>query len=112
MADFSIKAHDLMPSIQVGLSVGGQPLDLSAATGVRFIMKATGGAGAVTVAAAATIVAPPSAGNVRYDWVAGDTDTPGLYQGEWEITWPGPKKQTAPTTTYHSIEILADLDDA
>lgn len=110
-ADFSIKAHDLAPPIQAVLTIGGEPVDLTTATGVKFIMKATAG-GALTVNAAAVIVAPPTSGTVRYDWTGTDTAIAGTYQGEWEITWPGPKKQSAPTTSYHSIEILADLDNA
>jgi hypothetical protein len=110
-SDFNIKAHDRMPSIQATLTVGGVPVDLTSATGVTFIMKANIG-GAVKVNSAAVIVAPATSGIVRYDWGATDTDTIGDYTAEWQITWPGPKKQTAPTTTYHTVSVLADLDSA
>lgn len=111
MADFSIKAHDLLPSIQAVLkNPDGSPLDLTAATGIKFIMRATTG-GTIKVTAAA-VKADAVNGVVRYDWSGTDTATIGAYQGEWEITWPGGKKQTVPTLTYHSIEILADLDNA
>lgn len=110
MADFSIKAHDLLPSIQATLSnADGTPLDLTSAESVRFIMRAT--SGGVVVGAEAIVVDPPS-GVVRYDWSVGDTDTPGPHQAEWEILWPLGKKQTVPTLTYHSIDVLADLDNA
>lgn len=105
MADFTLKAHDRLPSIQATLSA-----DLTTATGVKFIMKATQG-NTVKVNAAATIVSAAS-GVVRYDWLAVDTDTPGSYQAEWQVTWTGGKAQTFPTTSYHTVDVLADLDNA
>jgi hypothetical protein len=110
MADVTLKAHDRLPSIQAVLSSAGGPVDLSAATGVNFIMKAAQG-NTVKVNAAATIISP-SGGVVRYDWLAVDTDTPGSFQAEWQVTWTGGKKQTFPTLTYHTVDILADLDGA
>jgi hypothetical protein len=104
-ADFTIKANDRLPSIQATLSA-----DLTTATGVNFIMKSVQG-NTIKVNAAATIVTPAS-GVVRYDWIAADTATPGSYQAEWQVTWTGGKKQTFPTLTYHSIDVLADLDGA
>lgn len=109
-ADFSIKAHDRLPAFQVQLFIGVTPLDLTNASSIKFIMKAAIG-GAIKVNAAAVIVTPLT-GVVRYDWAAADTDTIGDYTAEWEITWPGPKKQSVPTLTYHTISVLADLDAA
>jgi acyl-coenzyme A thioesterase PaaI-like protein len=111
MADFSIKAHDLLPVVQATLThADGSPLDLTLSTNVRFIMRSQ--TGTVKVAADAEVVIPGSSGVVRYDWEVGDTDTPGAYQAEWEITWQSGKKQTVPTLSYHSIDVLADLDNA
>lgn len=103
-----MKANDRLPAIQATLSVGGQPVNLTTATGVKFIMRATGG-GTVKVNAAAVIVTP-TAGVVRYDWIAADTATPGSYQAEWQVTWPDAKPQTFPTASYHTVDVLADLD--
>lgn len=113
-ADWSIKAHDTYPSIQTTLYltvVGGTVIDLTNAVSVKFIMKADTG-GTVVVNAAAVIDVPKTNGQVHYDWISADTAVVGTYRAEWEITWPGPKKQTVPTATYHTIEILADLDNA
>jgi hypothetical protein len=104
-ADFQIKSFDRLPSIQATLNA-----DLTTAVDVKFIMRPSNG-GTVKVNAAATIV-NPSGGVVRYDWLTADTDTPGQFQAEWEVHWPGPKTQTFPTATYHSIEVVADLDGA
>lgn len=112
MADFSIKAHDRLPSIRAQLMTESDelPVDLTGASGVRFIMTTAVGS-ASKVSAVAVIESPPTLGIVRYDWVAADTDTPGKYLGEWEVTWVGGKKQTFPTGSYHTIEVLADLDN-
>ena len=109
MADFSLKAHDRLPSIQATLLSGGVAVDLTGCT-VKFVM-AEKTSGVVKITSAATVVTAAS-GIVRYDWAAIDTDTPGSYQAEWEVTDAGGKKQTFPTLTYHTIDILADLDDA
>lgn len=103
--DFTIKSFDRLPSIQATLSA-----DLTTAVGVDFIMRAAAG-GAAKVNAPAVIV-NAAGGVVRYDWLAADTDTPGSFQGEWEVHWPGAKTQTFPTLTYHTIAVLADLDGA
>lgn len=105
MADFAIKSFDRLPSIQATLSA-----DLTSAVSVDFIMRPKAG-GAAKVNAAATIV-DASGGVVRYDWAVGDTDTPGEFQAEWEVHWPGSKTQTFPTTSYHTVDVLADLDGA
>lgn len=110
MADFSIKAHDQLPSIEATLTAAGDnPVDLSTAVEVRFIMRDVK-LPTAKVNSPAIVVSPPVTGKVRYDWQTGDTDTPGSYSAEWEITWLGGKKQTVPTTSYHSIDVLADLD--
>lgn len=111
MADFSIKQHDTRPVIQATLLLNGSAVDLTTAVGVAFIMAPAAG-GAATVNSAATIVTPAD-GVVSYTWAAGDTDTVGSFEAEWEVTWdagPPVDKQTFPTTSYHTIDIVADLD--
>lgn len=111
MADFSIKANDTLPAVEATLTVGESFVDLTTAISVNFIMRLTGSA-TPKIVAAAVIENPPTSGLLRYDWKPGDTDTPGSYQAEWEIHWTGGGKQTVPTTSYHSIDVLADLDGA
>jgi hypothetical protein len=110
MADFTLKAHDRRPSIQATLSQGGAAVDLTTAVSVKFIMVNKAG-GTVKVNTTAVIVTA-SQGVVRYDWGATDTDTPGSYSAEWEVTWSAGIKQTFPTAAYHSIAIIADLDNS
>lgn len=107
MADFTLKANDRLPSIQATLSADLSP----AGTACKFIMKTAAGS-TVTVNAAAVIVSTGVTSVVRYDWLATDTAAPGSYLAEWEVTFSGGKKQTFPTLTFHTIDILADLDGA
>jgi hypothetical protein len=110
VADFTMKANDRRPYIQAQLMTGGQPVDLSTASGVSFIMRPAGG-GAVKVNAAA-VIRDALNGVVRYAWAVGDTNTPGQYEAEWEVIWPTAEPQTFPTLEYHTVEIRADLDGA
>lgn len=111
MADFSIKRNDRLPAIRAQLMIAEteQPVDLTNALSVKFIMTTAVGA-VPKISAAAVIEAPLTAGIVRYDWAAVDTAIPGEFLAEWEVTWTGGKKQTFPTGSYHTIAILADLD--
>ena len=107
---FKIKAHDRRPSIQttLGFDGGGVP----ALTGsVAFIMRATGSTGPPAIKAPAVVV-DADAGTVRYDWQAGDTDLPGEYLAEWEVTDTAGLKMTFPTDAYDDVTIYADLDSA
>lgn len=110
MADFTMKAHDLLPTIEadLGYADGSQP-DLAGAT-VRFIMRKSGDPAPKVNAPAAVV--DPVVGTVRYDWLPADVDTVGEYIAEWEVHRADGKPQTFPTGSYHSISILADLNEA
>lgn len=117
--DFSIKANDRLPVIQSVLTSGGDvptAVNLTGINSIKFIMRAADVdwqpiAGTPKVNSPATVVTPAS-GIVEYPWATGDTNLAGRYVGEWEVTWSNLKKQTFPTRSYHTIEILADLDSA
>jgi hypothetical protein len=104
MADFTLKANDTLPVIEAGLSADLSPVG----TTVMFIMRRDADP-TPKVNAAAEIVDGES-GLVRYAWDVGDTDAPGTYKAEWEVHWADGKVQTFPTLTYHTIDVLADLD--
>lgn len=120
MADFQMKANDTLPVIEatLGLGTGSTADDLTAlsatlangATVVSFIMRKAGDPTA-KVNAPATIV-DSATRRVRYTWLPADTNTPGSYNAEWEVIDPSGKIRTYPTLTYHTIDILADLDEA
>ena len=75
------------PSITENITIDGAPVNLSAST-VLFQMRAVGSS-TLKVNSAATIVAPPTAGNVRYDWQAVDVDTAATYLEWWRVTTSG-----------------------
>lgn len=112
MADFTIKQHDRLPSIEAQLTeIDGSPLSagLAGAT-VAFIMKPQQG-GTVKVNAPA-VIEDQAACLVRYDWATGDTDTVGDYNAEWQVTFADGRKRTFPTDTYNTVRVVADLDGA
>lgn len=104
--DFNIKSEDTLPPIQATLELNGVPVNLSGCT-VRFIMtdKASG---TVKVDATATVV-NSATGVVRYDWIQADTDTPGTYNGEFEMQDGSGHFETFPNTKHIQIKIIADL---
>jgi hypothetical protein len=118
-ADFSIKAHDTLPTLRVAFTIPDPadptgatriPLDFTLAVSVKLIMKLEG-AGTTKVNAAGSFYSR-AGGVLEYDWTSTDTNAPGHYQGEFEVIWPGAQKQTVPTESYFTIDVLADLDNA
>lgn len=74
---FERKVGDLGPTLTMTLDSNGVPADLTGATAAGAIMLRIllDGTSVLKVNAAMTIVGDPTLGNVRYDWIAGDTDT-------------------------------------
>lgn len=121
MADFTIKSNDTLPLIEANLGYQGLQSvpDLSGANvTVQFILTLaddTGEAPAPGVAPkvmANAVIADVPTARVRYVWTRADTNTPGSYLAEWEVTFANGSVQTFPLLTYHTVDILADLDDA
>lgn len=109
VADFTIKQGDTLPPITATLEDVDGAVDLTDASAVLFKMQPIAG-GAMTVDDAATIASPSTAGQVSYAWQAGDTDTPGWYNAEWEVTFTDQSVATFPNEKNLLIEIRADLN--
>lgn len=107
MMAFIIKENDLLPTLDATLSDAGGVFDLTAATGVTFIMNATKG-GTPKISAAATVTNALN-GMVRYEWTGTDTDEVGTYMCEFEVTIGG-KTITFPNDSYFQVEVKADLN--
>ena len=78
-----LKQNDTSPTLDAILKDAlGEPVNVFGAS-VKFIMSRNG---VVKVDAAAEVV-DGEAGHVRYTLQDGDTDTPGNYQAEYEVTF-------------------------
>lgn len=109
MASFRIKRNDRLPELVANcLDAANIAVDLTSASSVEFHMKVSGSGGAVKVDAAGTIV-NAAAGTVKYAWAAGDTDTSGTYDGEFEVMFSGGRTETFPNTEHITITIIDDL---
>jgi hypothetical protein len=111
MSTFNVKQGDLVPAITATLmqavgTAAATVIDLTAASSVKFAMR-NRQLGTNKVDAAGTIVSA-AAGTVKYQWVGTDTDTEGVFDCEWQITWPT-GKQTVPGSGYDQIVIGDDI---
>jgi hypothetical protein len=113
---FPIKQNDLEPPFEVVLveNEGEQteaPVDLTDATGVKFLMREKGDTGVAKVNAAATVVGDPLDGRVRYEWISGDTDTVGEFDAEIQVMFPSSRPATWPNNRFWDIQVFEDLGD-
>lgn len=109
MSDFQIKSGDRLPAISTILKrSNGQPVDLTTATSVHFVMRDLT-ASAPMVDQPATVVGSPTLGQVTYFWADGDTAVPGIYDGSWVVHFADGERQTLPTDDYLEIEVQLDL---
>jgi hypothetical protein len=104
---FTIKQSDTSPSLQATLQdADGNTINISYST-VRFHMKQVGGS--VVIDQPMTIVDEEN-GVVRYDWQSGDTDTPGTYYVEFEVTYQDLSVETFPNNTNETVLIIPQLN--
>ena len=104
---FHLKRGDTSPRLAKQLlDHDGAAVSLSGAT-VVFHMK--DGDGNVVVDGGAATVTDAAAGEVRYDWQAGDTDEAGIFYGEFEVTYADASVETFPNSGYLTIAITADI---
>lgn len=107
--DFQIKRGDTSPAIEAVLEDSeGAAVNLTATT-VRFKMRGLG-ANEETIDASAEVV-DAAEGQVRYQWLAADTDTEGRYDAEFEVTYTASGSvETFPNHRHLKVWIRADLD--
>jgi len=106
-----VKQNDTMPMASTTLLRGTVVVDLTLATEVRFKMVLRGAnAGNLKVDGVASVVGSPTDGVCTYQWVTGDTDQPGTYGAEWEVTWDDGRVETFPTIGVDFVSIRPDLD--
>lgn len=116
MADpFRIKESDSAPAYVAVLKSsyglpGEAPINLSAATSVKFLMRSVNLSDddPPKVTANCTITDAVN-GIVTYQWTGSDTDTSGTYNVEFQITWGDGRIQTIPNADYLTVEVVDDL---
>jgi hypothetical protein len=112
---FTIKEHDTRPTyiatLKDAFGTGGEaPINLSAASQVRFIMRLADFSGDTPAKVNAPMTITDAAnGIVTYPWATGDTDTPGTYSVEFEIRWADGTVQTVPEGDYLQVVVVDDL---
>lgn len=107
MSDFTIKQNDTRPVLDAQLQMGdGTPINLTGCT-VKFCMISTIAKQPKINTQAAIIDAVN--GKVRYNWAPSDTDIPGSYKAEFEITFPDGSVQSVPNDDYFTISVMKDI---
>lgn len=104
---FYIKRNDTAPVIEEILKLGNVAINLTTATHVRFHLVFAD-TGVTKVNAEAVVVGPLTNGDVKYQWVAGDTDTSGVFKREWEITFADGTVMTVPNDEDGYLVIVTD----
>ena len=105
---FNITQNDTSPTLSVVIADSdGTAIDLTGAS-VQFKMRAVNSS-TLKVNASASIT-HASNGAVSYTFSSSNTDTSGLFQGEFQVTFSGGAIETFPNAEYISINILDDLD--
>jgi hypothetical protein len=107
--EFFMKQNDTAPSLAIKVinKSDGLPLDLTGASAV-FSMRLEGET-TPKVDGSSADVYDEAGGRVRYDWAAADTDTVGVYEGEFEVTLLGGGIVTFPQDGYIKITILEEV---
>lgn len=81
-------------------------MDLTGAS-VQFQWRRRGAATALS--RAATVVTATGTPTVQHNWVAGDTDTAGLYEGEFRVTYADGSIETFPNSGFIDLRISEDV---
>ena len=108
--DFYIKQEDTAPPLTATLVDENEAaVPLTNASGVVFHMIDPGNGTPKIEDGAVSIIDAPG-GRVSYLWQAGDTDDPGDYDGEFEVTWDDGTKTSFPNFRYMRIKITKDIN--
>lgn len=108
MADFYIVQGDTSPAI-IGTpkDENDDPISLATAASVKFRMWKPGEAAAKVDATGSIELGTPD--KVKYQWVTGDTDQKGDFDGEFEVTWNDGTITTIPNHRKLHIKVRGQL---
>lgn len=105
--DFYLKKGDTAPGLKIQLSDRNGYLNLSTVTGAKFAYELRENSTGVTLRDMTLF--GPSSGVITYDWQTGETNTPGIYQGEIVLNYSGGKQATFPNDKFLTFEIVDDI---
>lgn len=110
---FKIKRNDTLPTLQVSIGAKGNlgqnvGYNLIGVSAVTFTMIDECSNTKVYDQPAQIICS--SGGTIQYLWQDGDTDTEGVYSGEFELRYDTGQKLSIPTQGGITIEILKDIN--
>lgn len=107
-ADLSIRQGDTLPVLaSTILDACGNALDLTGSS-VRLVLRALTSNSPLTLAGTVTITSAAT-GEVQYAWASADTETPGMYMGEWHVTTSGGGTYTYPNDGYLAVSVEENL---
>lgn len=112
MPRFHIKQNDTSPAIQSQLvNEDDEPIDFSSnglqpASSVDFHMIDEDDN---VVVNAAGVFDDKADGKVSYSWQSGDTDTTGVYEAEWEVTYNSGAIESFPNSANLIVVIEEEL---
>lgn len=110
MEVFRIKQGDRLPVLQTTLYDSAGAIDLTNVTTVTLLLKKRPSGTVLTYTGQKVQSGSTNKGVVKYVWAAGNTDTIGFYDCEWELTFSGGEKMTVPNKSYDIVEISPDLN--
>ena len=105
---FAIKQNDTAPKLTVTLAdARRRPRVLTEAT-VVFSMRLQSDL-TVKVSAQSVTIDDASLGIVTYAWSASDTDTVGIYEGEFQVTYSDSTVESFPNNDHIIITVTDDI---
>lgn len=110
---FRIKRNDTLPTLQVSIGTSGNlgqktGYNLSGVSAITFTMIDNCSNSKVYKQLAQIVCT--TGGTIQYSWQDGDTNTEGMFLGEFELNYSTGQRMSIPAQGGIKIEILKDLD--
>lgn len=102
---FHLKRGDTSPALRYRLD----PAVNLAGASVVFNMRQRDGGAKIIDRVTASITGDPSDGVVGYLWSAADTENPGRFEAEFEVTYADGAVETFPNDSFIAINIAGDI---
>ena len=106
MIDFYLKKGDVLPVIRMELQdSNSNAVNLSgAAVAFNYKLRTSG-----TIINRSSSVESDISGICQYTWVTGDTQVPGVYMGEFVVSFSNGKQMTFPPGNPIIFEVVDDI---